>query len=98
MVTDTMIAERLARIETNQQNQDVQLAKVLDLLDRMVRVEERQQNGMHKAEEISIRLKQAEKELDSWRTARRIIGWTSGIVGAVVTGWILFLVTTRGSA
>lgn len=97
-MSDTHVGERLARIEANQKNQEVQLEKVLVLLDRMVRVEERQQNFASKYEVLLMRVEKAEKELESWKWARRVIAWTSGIVAAVITGWMLVLLNGSGVA
>ena len=83
---DSAINERLAKIEINQSNQQRQLEKVLALLDRMVKVEERQQTIQEKYGNLLPRMESAERELTSWRTARTIFAWVVGLLGTTATG------------
>ena len=90
------IGERLARIETGQEAIRSELAKVVTLLDRMVRVEEKLENALatnrrltNTLTDVESRLKDAETELSRWGVARKIFVWVSGVVGAVMTGLAL---------
>lgn len=94
MPHEDSVNERLARIEVSQTNQAQQLGKVLVLLDRMVRVEERQQSVTDDISSIKARLLVIEDELKSWSTARKVIAWIVGIIGTLIAGGILVMLRT----
>ncbi len=79
-----VIGERLASIETHQEGIKDELRKMVSLLDRMVRVEERQANADKRLDVVAEIVKGNSAELDSWRTARKIFIWISGITSTVL--------------
>lgn len=80
------IVERLARIEVGQEQQKGQLDKVINLLDRMVRVEERLESVLEANADMQHRIEELEQELSAWATARTAMKWMMGIVGVIVSG------------
>ena len=85
---EDIVIDRLARIETKQEATNDKIDKILTLLDRIVVVEERQQSHIKTTErrfiEHDSRIRENAKELNSWRAARIILLWATGIFGGVV--------------
>jgi len=93
MQNDDSVIDRLARIETKQEATNEKMDKILGLLDRIVIVEERQQSHISTTErrfaEHDSRIRVNTIELDSWKTARRIIVWVTGILGTAMAALIV---------
>lgn len=83
------IVERLARIEVGQEQQKGQLDKVINLLDRMVRVEERLESVLEANAQMQANIEILQKELDRWTTAHRITKWVVGVVTIIVSGAVI---------
>ena len=85
------VAERMARMEANLLAVSSKLDKVIVLMDRMVRVEERQTHTQERIAELYRQLEKIEadvlahsKELELWGTARRFFVWASAIVATII--------------
>ena len=92
------VADRLARIEAGQMATTVQLEankdqldRVITLLDRMVRVEERLEGVLEDYRGLEGKVSAVEQDLASWRTARAIFTWVTGLMGALGVGALLLL-------
>ena len=85
------IVERLARIEVGQEQQKGQLDKVINLLDRMVRVEERLESVLEANADMQARITGLEAELDRWSTGHKIVKWVVGIMSVVAAGVLVEL-------
>ncbi len=86
-----VINNRLASIEAGQARSEAQqssiqeeLRRMVSLLDRMVRVEERQANADKRLDQVIEMTEANNAELGTWRTTRKIIAWCAGITSTVL--------------
>lgn len=87
------VQERLARIETNQMHLSKQLDRMVELLDRLVRVEEHVEEDRRDLKRLYYRLEKVEQSISSWKTAKNILIWISGIMSAIITAGVSFFIT-----
>lgn len=76
--------ERLARIEAHQTHVVKQLDRMVTLLDTLARVEEHVAEHNRTLGRMFTRLEAAELELETWRSARKVFLWLSGIAATAI--------------
>lgn len=99
MSDDDHIPERLARIEAHQESLTGQsnfilqeIKEITRLLSRIVRVEENVSEQHRSVKRCFLRLEKVEAELDSWKTARRILIWLITILSSLVSVYLISLI------
>jgi len=79
----------MATLRANQEHLGDQMIKVLELLDRMVRVEEHQEADREKIIHLEATVKRLEDELNQWKAIRHLSMWLAGIL-VTIAGYFHF--------
>lgn len=90
------VGERLARIESSQTHLMNQMDRLIQVLDRLVRVEEHQAEQQRSIASHGRRIEAVETEIGSWRTFRKATTWIIGVVG--MAGAAVMTFVTSGSS
>lgn len=87
------INERLARIEANQQHQEQLLEKLVDLFERMLRVEMRTKHLVGTVDNMQKTIEDNQVELTRWRHLRVVLLWVAGLAGTAAISILIDWVT-----
>ena len=94
---ESEMKERLARMETSLSVLSKQMDHMVNLLVRVVKVEEhleqdrRDMGRLYKRlETIEIGFESLQNEMSRWSTARKIFVWVTGVAGSIVAAAVLW--------